>query len=160
MVWAPPTVAGTGTIQWQNVYSVGLYKLCVPTLVLLSQSEGLVWYAAALLATALLVYYCHFTILQWLKNCQPFCTKGDDFYQEILVIFRRNTCFEWHYSTAFIIGWRPFWTPTTMADTGTISHASISENIHSIAMYICTNFGAFIKKWTIALVCHCTIRTG
>ena len=39
-----------------------------------------------------------------------------------------------------------FWTPPTMADTGTISHASISENVHSIAMYICTNFGAFIKK--------------
>jgi len=29
---------------------------------------------------------------------------------------------------------------------GTISHASISENVHSIVMYICTNFGAFITK--------------
>ena len=41
-------------------------------------------------------------------------------------------------STAFIIGWRPFWTPPTIADTGTISHASISEsNVY---------FGAFITK--------------
>ena len=48
----------------------------------------------------------------------------------------------------------------TMADTGTISHASISENVHSIVMYICTNFGAFIKKWTIGLVCRCTIATS
>ena len=97
-----------------------------------------------------------YAILQWLKNWQPFCTKGDDFYQEILVIFRRNTCFEWHYSTASIIGWQPFWTLPTMVNTGTISHASISENVHSIVMYICTNFGAFITKWTIGLVCHCT----
>jgi len=50
MVWAPPTMADTGKIDMpQNVYSVVMYKLCVPTLVLLSQSEGLVWYAAALL---------------------------------------------------------------------------------------------------------------
>jgi len=34
----------------------------------------------------------------------------------------------------------------TMADTGTISHASISKNVHSTVMYICTNFGAFITK--------------
>ena len=46
----------------------------------------------------------------------------------------------------FIIGWRPFWTPPTIADTGTISHASISENVHSIITYICTNFGAFITN--------------
>ena len=44
------------------------------------------------------------------------------------------------------------WTPPTMADTGTISHASISENVHGIVMYICTNFGAFITKWTIGLI--------
>ena len=43
----PPWLTRTGTIDMpQNVYSVVMYKLCVPTL---SQSEGLVWYAAALL---------------------------------------------------------------------------------------------------------------
>ena len=78
--------------------------------------------------------------------------------QHSSAIFRRNTCFGWHYSTAFIIGSQPFWTPPTMADTGTISHASISENVHSIVMYICTNFGAFVTKWTIGLVGRCTIR--
>ena len=31
------------------------------------------------------------------------------------------------------------------------------KNVHSIVMYICTNFGAFITKWTIGLVCRCTI---
>ena len=40
-----------------------------------------------------------------------------------------------------------------MADTGTISHASISENVHSVLIYMCTNFGAFVKKWTIGLIC-------
>ena len=34
----------------------------------------------------------------------------------------------------------------TMADAGTITNASISENVHNILVYICTNFGAFIKK--------------
>ena len=43
-----------------------------------------------------------------------------------------------------------------MADTRTFSHASTSENVHSIVMYTCTNFGAFITKWTISLVCCCT----
>jgi len=50
MAWAPPTMADTGTIEMpQNVYSVVMYIMCIPTLVLLSQTEGLVWYAAALL---------------------------------------------------------------------------------------------------------------
>ena len=40
-----------------------------------------------------------------------------------------------------VIVWRPFWT-----NTGTISHASISENVHSRVMYIYTNFDAFITK--------------
>ena len=75
----------------------------------------------------------------------------------ILVQYSEEIPLEWRYSTAFIIGWQAFWTPPTMADTGTISRASISENVHSIVMYICTNFGAFITKWTIGLVCRCTI---
>ena len=32
-----------------------------------------------------------------------------------------------------------------MTDAGIISHASISENAHSVLMYTCTNFGAFIS---------------
>jgi len=36
--------------------------------------------------------------------------------------------------------------PCTMVNTGTISHASIYEHVHSIVMYICANFGAFITK--------------
>ena len=44
------------------------------------------------------------------------------------------------------VAWQPFWKPATMADTGTISHASISENVHGVSIYMCTNFGAFITK--------------
>jgi len=44
MVWAPPTMGDTGIIDMsKNIYSIVMHKLCEPTLVLLSQSEGLVW---------------------------------------------------------------------------------------------------------------------
>ena len=33
-----------------------------------------------------------------------------------------------------------------MADTGTISHASTSESVQSVLIYMYTNFGAFITK--------------
>ena len=33
-----------------------------------------------------------------------------------------------------------------MATVGTLVSASISKNVHCILVYICTNFGAFIKK--------------
>ena len=147
MVWALPTMADTGTIEMpQNVNSVVMHIMCTNFGAFITK-----WRIG-------LVCRCHFTILQLLKKWHPFCTKGCGFYHENFskqysgAIFRRNTCFEWHYSTAFIIGWRPFWTPPIIANTGTISRASISENVYSIVMYICTNFGAFIKKWTIGLV--------
>ena len=75
--------------------------------------------------------------------------KGDFYHENFSkqysgAIFRGNPCFEWHYSTVFIIGWQPFWTPPTMADTGTISHASISENFHSnVYLY---QFWCFYQK--------------
>jgi len=52
------------------------------------------------------------------------------------------------HSTAIFgnVSLQPFWKSVTMADTGTISNASISENVHNILVYICTNFGAFIKN--------------
>ena len=47
MVWALPTMADTGTIEMpQNVNSVVMHIMCT-NFVLLSQSEELVWYAAA-----------------------------------------------------------------------------------------------------------------
>ena len=85
------------------------------------------------------------------------CTKGyhENFSkQHSGATFRRNTCFKMTLADFIIIGWRSFWTlPCTVANTGTISHASISENVYSIVMYMCTNFGTFITKWTIGLVC-------
>ena len=54
------------------------------------------------------------------------------------------------------VSWCPFSKPATMADTGTIPHSSITENVHSVLMYMCTNFCAFITKWTIGLICRCS----
>ena len=44
-----------------------------------------------------------------------------------------------------------------MADAGTILHASIPEYVYSALIYLCTNFGAFVRKWMIGLICRCTI---
>ena len=98
------------------------------------------------------------------EKWQPFYTKGGDFHHENFnkqysgAIFWGNPCFEWHYSTAFIIGWQPFWTPPTIADTGTTSHASISEKCSRYSnVYLYQFWCFFIKKWTIGWVCRCTI---
>ena len=38
---------------------------------------------------------------------------------------------------------------TAMANEGAIAGAPISENVRNTWKYMCANFGAFIKKWTI-----------
>ena len=43
-----------------------------------------------------------------------------------------------------------------MATVGTFASASISKNVNYVLVSMCTNFGAFIKKCTIGLVCCLT----
>ena len=40
---------------------------------------------------------------------------------------------------------------------GTITSASISKKVIKVLVYMCTKFGAFFIKYTIDLVCRCTI---
>ncbi len=45
---------------------------------------------------------------------------------------------------------------TATADACTFAGAPISENVYNTSKYMCTKFGAFIKKWTIFCLCRPT----
>jgi len=43
-----------------------------------------------------------------------------------------------------------------MVTMSTFVSASISKNVYLVIVYMCANFGAFIKKCTIFLLSRCT----
>ena len=114
--------------------------------VLFSNPIGLLVFAISLLCN----YFKVAAVLP--KRCRELWCSIQKKYHPKSAIKDNNYSTELFFNNAY---W-PFWKPATMADTGTISHASISENVQSVLIYMYTNLGAFITKWTIGLICRCT----
>ena len=65
---------------------------------------------------------------------------------------------QWHIFLVANVKWRPFWKIAAKGEQGQISMGSLSRFIQNTLVNMCTNFSAFMKKWTICLLCCCTIK--